>query len=75
MLEQARAALSEGDAQWTAQLCDYLLALQPGAVEPRLLKAEALENLAEALLTATGRNYYLSVAQQLRSEADSATGD
>jgi uncharacterized sulfatase len=73
LLAQARTALRNGDAQWAAQLCDYLLALQPDAVEPKLLKAEALENLAEALLTATGRNYYLSVAQQLRAEADSAT--
>lgn len=73
LLEQARSALRDGDAQWAAQLCDYLIALEPDAVESKLLKAEALENLAQALLTATGRNYYLSVAQQLRAEADSAT--
>lgn len=73
ILEQARTALGDGDAQWAAQLSDYLIALQPESVEPKLLKAEALEVLAEALLTATGRNYYLTVAQQLRAEAGSTT--
>ncbi len=67
LLENARTALASGDAQWAAQLCDNLLALDPSAVEPKLLKADALEHLAEALLTATGRNYYLSVAQELRA--------
>jgi uncharacterized sulfatase len=73
VLEQARNALRDGDAQWAAQLCDYLLALSPDAVEPRLLKADALEDLAEGLLTATGRNYYLSVAQELRTASNSVT--
>jgi uncharacterized sulfatase len=75
LLDEARTALRDGDAQWAAQLSDYLLALQPEAIEPKLLKADALESLAEALLTATGRNYYLTVAQQLRAEAGSAIGD
>lgn len=65
----ARQALQEGDAQWCAQLSDYLIALDPQAKGPKLLKAEALETLASKLLTATGRNYYLSVAQELRREA------
>ena len=46
ILERARTALLEGDAQWAAQLSDYLLAQQPEAIEPKLLKAKALENLA-----------------------------
>ena len=33
------------------------------------LKAEALDALAKALLTATGRNYYMTVARQLRQRA------
>jgi hypothetical protein len=57
------------DTQWCAQLCDYLIALDPNSKEPKQLKAEALEALAEQLLTATGRNYYLSVAQELRKDA------
>jgi len=64
---QARKALANGEAQWCAQLCDHLIALSPESGEAKLLKAEALENLAENLVTATGRNYYLTVAQELRA--------
>jgi uncharacterized sulfatase len=67
----ARYALSQGDAQWAAQLADHLIALDPTATEPKLIKADALTRLAENLLTATGRNYYLTVAQELRAEAAS----
>ncbi len=63
---RAHDALQQGDAQWCAQLCDHLIALDPQAKEYRVLKAEALEALASRLLTATGRNYCLSVAQELR---------
>jgi len=62
----AAQALKEGDAQWCAELCDHLLALQPRDQKIRSLKADALEQLAENLITATGRNYYLTVAQELR---------
>ena len=71
LLEQARRVLAANDPQWAAQLCDHLIALDPDAAEPKLIKAEALEALAEPLLTATGRNYYLTVAQELRA----AVGD
>ena len=62
-------ALENKDYQWTAQLCDHLIALDPSAAKPKLMKAEALEGLAENLLTATGRNYYLTCAQELRKAA------
>lgn len=73
LLEQARQALKDGDAQWAAQLSDYLIALDSKAAEPKLIKADALTALAEALLTATGRNYYHTVAQELRKEAGSVS--
>ena len=66
--ERARKALEAGDAQWCAQLSDHLIALDPKSKVAKLLKAEALEVLADHLLTATGRNYYLTVAQQLRAD-------
>jgi uncharacterized sulfatase len=59
-------ALVNQDYQWAAQLSDHLIALDPKAKEPKLMKATALEALAENLLTATGRNYYLTCAQELR---------
>ena len=64
----ARASLAE-DPQWTAQLCDHLLALNPTDPDAMLLKADALDSLARELLTATGRNYYMTVAEQLRRNA------
>ncbi|MEO6738679.1 MAG: alkyl/aryl-sulfatase [Chthoniobacteraceae bacterium] len=65
----AANAMKDGDAQWCAELCDHLLALNPDDQEVRNLKADALENLAEKLITATGRNYYQTVAQELRKPA------
>lgn len=46
--EAAEKALAEGDAQWCAQLCDHLLALDEGNQEVRNLKADALGKLAES---------------------------
>lgn len=70
LLQRAQEAFAAGNAQWAAQLCDHLIALDENAAEPKLLKAQALETLAQDLLTATGRNYYLTVAQELRQAAE-----
>ena len=69
LLARARAALKKKDFQWAAQLCDHLLALDPKAKEPMLIKARALEGRAQSVLSGIGRNYYLTVAQELRQEA------
>ena len=68
LLDIARQALADGEAQWAAQLCDHLLALDDTAVDAKLLKADALTVLARDSVNALGRNYYLTVAQQLRME-------
>ena len=68
-MTHARHALATGDAQWAAQLADHLIALAHQENEAKMLKADALTMLADDMLTATGRNYYLTVAQQLRAEA------
>jgi len=65
LFAHAKNSLSESP-QWTAQLCDHLLALNHKVGEVKLLKADALEQLGSELLTATGRNYYFTVAKQLR---------
>ena len=46
LLKRAKTALFEKDYQWVAQLCDYLLALDPTTKELKLLKADALEGIA-----------------------------
>ena len=68
LLTKARQALAADDPQWAAQLCDHLLALNPEAKAPKLVKADALEAIAENVLSGIGRNYYLTVAQELRAE-------
>jgi uncharacterized sulfatase len=68
LLQRARQAVKSGDFQWAGQLTDYLLALNPEASEAKQIKAQALEAPPEQLLTPTGRNYYLTVAQELRGE-------
>ena len=70
LFRQAQNALALKDAIWAARLADHLLALTPREKEYLNLKAEALEILAEEMLTATGRNYTFSVAQELRSLAE-----
>jgi len=75
LLAQTRAALKKGDFQWTAQLCDHLLALDPTAKEPKLIKAGALEAIAQDVLSGIGRNYYLTVAQELRKDAEQDAPD
>ena len=67
----ARDALDGGDgadAQWAAQLADRLLALDPNDDAAKRLKADALTELARRSVTATARNYYLTVARGLRGE-------
>jgi uncharacterized sulfatase len=70
LLAQAKKAFESSDYQWAAQLCDYLIVLRPQDPQPRRLKADALSTLAEGLLNATARNYYLTVAQELRKSAE-----
>ncbi len=62
----AREALADGDYQWCAELTDRLIALDPEKRSFKLLKADALNGLADNLDTATGRNYYNTSAQELR---------
>lgn len=69
LMEAAREALKKDDPQWAAQLTDYLIALDPTAKEPKLLKADALTSLGCQTVTATARNYYLTVARELRDDA------
>ncbi len=68
LAEAARAALQNGDYQWCAELADRVILLQPQSREFKLLKADALNGLADNIVTATGRNYYNTSANELRAE-------
>ncbi|NNC80582.1 MAG: alkyl/aryl-sulfatase [Acidimicrobiales bacterium] len=66
LFERAQAALSDGDAQWCAELCDMVIAVDHRTVEATHLKADAVDELGYNLVTATGRNYLHTCAQQMR---------
>jgi alkyl sulfatase BDS1-like metallo-beta-lactamase superfamily hydrolase len=68
LLDIARQSLVNGEAQWAAQLYDYLLALNKNTSEAKLVKADALTVLARASVNALARNYYLMEAQRLRMQ-------
>ena len=70
LLEEAESALNEGDAQWAAELCDYLLALGEHEIHAMLIKSSALESLGRNSANALARNYYLTAAQELRQSAE-----
>jgi alkyl sulfatase BDS1-like metallo-beta-lactamase superfamily hydrolase len=74
LLGQIDEAIKQKDFQWAAQLCDYVLSLEPLNNSALLNKADAMTALADDILTATARNYYISSAIQLRKLAnESAT--
>lgn len=67
---RAEAALADGLAQWAAELCDMCIALDHRADDARILKADAIDELGYNLVTATGRNYLHTCAQELRAEVE-----
>ncbi|MDA7737962.1 alkyl/aryl-sulfatase [bacterium] len=73
ILELATKATKDRDFQWSAQLSDYVLSLEPNNEKAMINKADALTGLADEILTATARNYYLSSAIELRKRAEGAT--
>ncbi|MFR9649645.1 MAG: alkyl/aryl-sulfatase [Rikenellaceae bacterium] len=64
----ARRAFKQGEWQWCAELCDRLIVLEPESREHKLLKADALNALADNIETATARNYYNTSANELRAQ-------
>lgn len=66
LLEAAKDAFSASDNQWAAQLADHLLAINKDDADAKQIKADALTRLAQGTVNATARNYYLTVARELR---------
>lgn len=71
LLLAAKDALAENDNQWAAQLSDHLLAINKDDPDAKQIKADALTWLARNMVNATARNYYLTVARELRNESPS----
>ncbi|QDT30834.1 alkyl sulfatase dimerization domain-containing protein [Thalassoglobus polymorphus] len=72
LLDSAKAALAEDDNQWAAQLADHLLAINKDDSDAKQIKADALTKLAHNMVNATARNYYLTVARELREQVPEA---
>lgn len=66
LLDTAREALAADDNQWATQLADHLLAIDANDKNAKQIKADALTKLASDMVNATARNYYLTVARELR---------
>lgn len=64
----AAKAFADGDWQWCLELCDALMADENDR-DAKLLKARAMEHLAEEETSANGRHYYLACAKDLREQA------
>lgn len=69
LLASASKAQAAGDNQWAAQLADHLLAIAPTNPQAKRIKADALTKLAHTMVNATARNYYLTVARELRDKS------
>ncbi|MFG0254515.1 MAG: alkyl sulfatase dimerization domain-containing protein [Rhodopirellula sp. JB053] len=70
LVKAAEDAVGSGDNQWAAQLADQLLALNKDDSAAKQIKAQALTNLAHDMVNATARNYYLTVAGELREQEE-----
>lgn len=68
LLKAAQQALAEDDPQWAAQLADHLLAIDKDHPAAKQVKSRALTDLAYQTVNATARNYYLTVARELRDD-------
>ncbi|EMI22971.1 beta-lactamase domain-containing protein [Rhodopirellula maiorica SM1] len=75
LLAAAKEALKSDDNQWTAQLADQLLAIDKNDTDAKLVKADALTKLARTMVNATARNYYLTVARELREQVSKAEAE
>jgi alkyl sulfatase BDS1-like metallo-beta-lactamase superfamily hydrolase len=68
LLATVEKALSDGEAQWAAELVDFALAEQADDTQAVALKVQALRDLAAEEISANGRNYYLTQAAELAGE-------
>jgi alkyl sulfatase BDS1-like metallo-beta-lactamase superfamily hydrolase len=70
LLERAKEALGQKDYQWTLELIDPYLRLNPASQKSREIKAAALQALGESQIAAPARNYYLTQALEVKGELE-----
>ena len=70
VLEKAAEALSKIDYQWAAELADYVLATNEYSTDAMLIKAQALRALGAQQISANARNWYITPARALETQAN-----
>ena len=73
LVKQLNQATADGDHVWVLRLADYLIALDSHTDAATAAKIASMTALADETVNAPTRNYYLSVAKELRDanmEAD-----
>ena len=68
LLREARKALDDGDAQWSAELTGWLVAADTGDREARALRADALRRWGLAQANTNWRNWALTAALELEDK-------
>jgi alkyl sulfatase BDS1-like metallo-beta-lactamase superfamily hydrolase len=74
VLEKARSSFDEGDYRWVVEVVNHVVFADPGNEPARLLQADALEQLAYASESGPWRDFYLTGAQELRSNGTVLAG-
>ena len=64
LIKAAERALKDGEHQWVLELTDWIRRLEPNNAEVRAMRKEAMISLGKNQISANGRNYYLSAANQ-----------
>ncbi|TDB80559.1 MBL fold metallo-hydrolase [Actinomadura sp. KC216] len=75
VLPKARAAFEAGELRWAAQVLNYVVFAEPGAMEARELLAKVYDALGQGSENGTWRNYYLQGAAELRGDKRTGTLD
>jgi alkyl sulfatase BDS1-like metallo-beta-lactamase superfamily hydrolase len=65
LVQKLRDASKTQDYQWTAELADHVLALEPANAEVKSIKAQALIAIGRQQISANARNYFMTSAMQL----------
>lgn len=68
--KEARSAYDSGDTRFAAELCTYLIRIDPDDVPARLLKAAVFRQLGYATVNANWRGLYLTAANVLEKKLD-----